>query len=271
MYMMYMRFSVGGKGASGAHVAYISRPGAVGDDEGQCGFVLQGMPEEMERATTYEELREWAVSFAEVREREEAGKGKPTLRRTPRTHYRALVSFERKMETGQASALVREWLKAALPTARALAFVHQNTDHTHAHIWIDARKADGRKLHFPAQQYRRLDEIWNRIYSRAMGRDEREHLEKKGQRVERGDERRGAVDAGERTTGPEQPAARSRRTTPGERSIASAERALAAVADADRCAVRSVDCLRGDLKELDRAAGNERQNSHPEQGQERDP
>ena len=257
----YLRFTVGGKGASGAHVAYISRPGAVWDAEGQCGFVLQGMPEEMERAATYDELREWAVSFAEVREREEEGKGKPTTRRTPRTHYRVIVSFERKVATGRAAALVREWLQAALPHARALAFIHQNTDHTHAHIWLDARKADGRKLHFPAQQYRRLDELWNRIYCQAMGRDEREHLDKKERsrekQGERGDGRRGKVDSGERMAGAGEPPARSGRTAPGER-------ALAAIADADRRAVSAVARLRGDLADLDREKTDERQNSNQE-------
>ena len=134
------------------------------------GFVAVGMPEHVTRTDTFDELRENLVLYAKMREEAEA-KG--------RTHYRTLVSFERQTAGTAAAAMVREWISAALPDTLAVAFVHQNTSHTHAHVWIDARKVDGKKLDLSPRQYRTLDEAWNRVYSRAMGRDEEEHLNRK--------------------------------------------------------------------------------------------
>ena len=154
-------------------MAYISRPSAVGERDGSgavCGFVWQGLPEEVTRAQTYAELRENLVLYARLREEAEV-KG--------RTHYRTLLSFERQLPGKEASKLVREWLATAFPGTRAGGFVHQNTAHTHVHVWIDARKVDGRKLDLSAREYRRIDETWNRLYCRAFGREEREHLDKK--------------------------------------------------------------------------------------------
>jgi len=154
-------------------MAYISRPSAVGERDGSgavCGFVWQGLPEEVTRAQTYAELRENLVLYARLREEAEV-KG--------RTHYRTLLSFERQLPGEEASKLVREWLATAFPGTRAGGFVHQNTAHTHVHVWIDARKVDGRKLDLSAREYRRIDETWNRLYCRAFGREEREHLDKK--------------------------------------------------------------------------------------------
>ena len=190
------------------------------------------------------ELREALVSFAMVREESELGK-----RKNGRTHYRAVLSFERKMETLRAARLVKEWLEVAFPEARAAAFVHQNTEHTHAHVWLDARKPDGRKLHLGRSEYRRLDELWNRIYSRELGRDEREHLDKKQARQEmRQQERSGERGKDTETTraaGRAEPVMRSGRATPGERS-------LEAVADADNRAVQAAAELHRIAASLDR-------------------
>ena len=200
------------------------------------------MPEEVTRgAQTFEELRAGAVCFAHARERAET-KG--------RSHYRTVLSFERKMETQRAAALVREWVRDAFPQARALAFVHQNTEHTHAHVWLDARKPDGRKLHLSAPEYRRLDEAWNRIYCREMERDEREHLAKK---YERGHD---SIEG--RETGALPAWARSGRTSPGERAIAEA-------VAADERAVRAVDLLRRDAARMDRAARGPQQRDQDRQ------
>jgi hypothetical protein len=228
----FLRFTVGGRGRSAAHMAYISRPGAVLDREGRCGFVLQGMPEDLTRAETFEEIRTGLTAFALVREEAET-KG--------RTHYRVVISFEGREKTSHAAGLVREWLEGAFPDVRAVAFVHQNTDHTHAHVWIDARRPDGKKLHLAPHEYRRLDEAWNRIYCREKGRDEREHLAKKEERRHAGSRNIGRG-RGEATPGR---GAGNGAASPGERAIADALRA-------DERAVRAARELRRELAAMDR-------------------
>jgi hypothetical protein len=122
--------------------------------------------------SSFEELREGLIVYTEAREELEPG----------RSHYRALVSFEGVQGSAEVAALAREWLKTAFPNARAFGFVHQNTDNTHAHLWIDARETGGKKIQLKNSEFKRLDESWNRIYCRAMGRDEAEHLDKKQKR-----------------------------------------------------------------------------------------
>jgi hypothetical protein len=134
--------------------------------------VLQhNMPEYLFNVEGYEELRTNLISYASCKEKTET---------RGRSHYRGLFSFEKQIEASEASRMVKEWLKETLPNARAMGFVHQNTDNIHVHVWIEARGADERKLQFSQQMYRTLDEKWNRIYCRDMEKEEREHLDKKG-------------------------------------------------------------------------------------------
>jgi hypothetical protein len=165
----FCRFTVGKRGTSAAHLRYISRVSAVERETGQCDFISQNMPTYVLQADNLERLRDRIAGYAKMQESQEAG----------RTHYRAIVSFEQEIPPERAAQMVKEWLKEAFPTAQAMAFFHHNTEHLHAHIWIDARGSDGKKLHFSARDYRSLDEKWNRIYSREIGRDEQEHLDKK--------------------------------------------------------------------------------------------
>jgi hypothetical protein len=89
------------------------------------------------------------------------------------------LSFEHDVGIERAKTLADEWLERRFPEARAVVAVHRDTDHLHAHVWIDARQENGKKIDLNARQYRTLDETWNTIYSRELGRDEREHLSKK--------------------------------------------------------------------------------------------
>lgn len=91
------------------------------------------------------------------------------------------VSFERDIETQRAKGMVNEWLEKVAPNARAATFFHRDTDDFHGHIWIDARQIDGKKIDLAPRNYKRLDEEWNKIYCRELGRDEREHLDKKAE------------------------------------------------------------------------------------------
>ena len=195
---------MGKVGRSSDHVLYISRPSAVLERE--AGLLLRYIPEELVRDKSYEELRTSLSSYAWAREAEE--ELETISKRKARTHYRCTLSFERDVSTLTAKRMVNEWLERCFPKAKAFAFIHRHTEHLHIHLWIDARLTDGRKIHLGARDYRRIDEHWNRIYSREMGRDEREHLEKKRETREykraraRGEERmrprRGVRDLGER-------------------------------------------------------------------------
>ncbi len=156
-------------------MSYISRPAAVRDKAGDTFF--RNLPEEVVRAESYSELRTNLTSYAWMREEVELssfrGKGEC------RTHFRALFSFEERVPPETVRGLVDQWLRTCLPQARAAGFIHTDTAHSHAHLWLDARDQDGKKLNLPPSLYRKLDEVWNRLYSRALGRDEQEHLRKK--------------------------------------------------------------------------------------------
>jgi hypothetical protein len=166
----YIRFSVGSRGTSGHNLSYISRESAVFGERERGEFYHQNIPEYAFFGKNYEEIRESLIGYAA---REES------LEKEGRTHYRVIISFEEQTKVKDALEMVREWLGEALPSARCTGFFHQNTEHLHTHIWIQSRGIDGKKLHFSARDYRTLDEKWNRIYCREMGRDEKQHLDKK--------------------------------------------------------------------------------------------
>ena len=168
------------KEKSGARITYIGRDGAGGVGQPRPGFALQNMPEAIANASTYDEMRRelasWASHRAAIevkRHGERAGQA--------RTHYRVIASYEKRVPTSVALAGAEEWAQRCFPGARVAIFVHQDTDHTHVHFWIDARKLDGSKIHLGHKTYRSLDEKWNEIYCRQMGRDVGEHLRKKAQ------------------------------------------------------------------------------------------
>ena len=206
------------------------------------------------QAETYEEARENLAAYADVRESEERG----------RSHYRVRVSFERDVEPGRIQAMAKEWLKETFPKARAAVFVHSDTGHRHAHIWIEARQTDGRKIDLSPRQFRQLDEKWNRLYSKEMGRPEREHLDKKAETftykraVARGEKTR-KPERAVRVYEPEQSRVRengrdaSRGAASGDRPEQGAGRdhtAAQNLADASHRAVSEADRLRADFAAL---------------------
>lgn len=178
----FCQFRVGRVGTSGAHMRYISRESAVREREGGC--LLYGMPKELwelweksHLGAEYEAFRLSLIAHAWTREASETSKG--TGSRSCRTHYRATLSFERDVGSETAKRLVGEWLSECFPFGSAAAFVHRDTAYLHVHVWLDARGSDGKKLNFPASDYRKLDERWNRLYAPAVGKDVQEHLRRK--------------------------------------------------------------------------------------------
>ncbi len=179
----FCRFTIGSgeRGASARHLRYIASPQAV--REGREGVWLGGFPEVLERVS-YPVLVESLLKYAHWCEQEEFIIGRNANQRIDqrmRTHYTAILSFEAPVSTTQAKEMLSEWMGEAFPRAQAAAFLHRNTRHLHLHVWIAARQTDGKKINLSSRAFRQLDETWNRLYSEAMHRDEREHLLKKGE------------------------------------------------------------------------------------------
>lgn len=165
----FCRFTVGRPGTSAANLRYVSRRDAVKEREG--GAFFWNVPSEVTVASSYPELRLNLEAYGWAREESEE-----TLHRMrggsgdPRSHYRCVLSFEGEVTSQAVRMLVEEWARRALPNAVVAGFVHRNTEHVHAHLWIDARGTDGRKLDFSPKAWRDLGKKWDRIYERAMER-----------------------------------------------------------------------------------------------------
>jgi len=162
---VFMRVSIGRPGASAANMRYITRPHSVERDGHE--LRTRHLPDHADGGRTFAERRATLIAYAEQREEDERDGG---LRRgRPRTHYRLVLSCERRIGNERMHGLVDRYLALQFPLARGVSVIHQDTGHTHAHVWLDARGADGRKLHFDTRTYRRLDEAWARVYGREFG------------------------------------------------------------------------------------------------------
>lgn len=196
------KVSIGRAGSASSNALYITREMAVKDKEN--GLLTRHMEKGIE-GQTFAESRTNISSYFWVREEVEI-KAAPKCRgskknidlsageaskdagetlvkeRKIRTNYRAILSFEREVETDRAKAMVDEWLShTPFKNAPAIATLHRDTAHPHAHVLIDARRVDGKKVDLSPRQYRTLDEVWNKIYCREFGIDEQEYLTKKSE------------------------------------------------------------------------------------------
>jgi hypothetical protein len=151
--MSIAKFTVGRRGASGRHASYITR-------ESACRSISFYNLDELHGENDFEK-RVNAISHAYAREDIETAKSE-----RGRTHYRMILSWDRKEETDIAKEQAHEFLKENFDKGRGFVAVHQDTEHTHAHIWLDARTNDGRKLHIGKSVYRQLDESWAKQYDR---------------------------------------------------------------------------------------------------------
>jgi hypothetical protein len=151
--MSIAKFTVGRRGASGRHASYITR-------ESACRSISFYNLDELHGENDFEK-RVNAISHAYAREDIETAKSE-----RGRTHYRMILSWDRKEETDIAKEQAHKFLKENFDKGRGFVAVHQDTEHTHAHIWLDARTNDGRKLHIGKSVYRQLDESWVKQYDR---------------------------------------------------------------------------------------------------------
>lgn len=271
---IYHNFKPGRAGASAANARYISRTTAVRD--GERGLYEHNLPDYL-RGETYAETRANLTEYA--RQRDEDERARPTRGGgEARTHYRAQLSFEGRVDAERAREMASEYMRENFPNARGFAVVHQDTEHTHAHIWLDARQTDGKKLNVSMSDYKRLDERWARIYGREFGQEkEREHLAKK---QETRDWKR-AQARGEQSGEKPQRASRSmtrgdyeqrerrnygvdeNRTRGDQRAVAAREQALAhgerAVERYAQQSERTAEAARGALQQAERLRDRERE------------
>lgn len=154
--MSVAKFSVGRSGAGGANAEYITREKAAEKIEFHNLKKLE--------AETREEARTNAIAYAHTREDSELAKSKKG-----RTHYRLLLTFDRKEASEKVIEESKEFLENNLPKARAIIAVHQDTDYTHAHVWIDARQIDDKKIHLGYKTFRTLDERWTEQFDKSYG------------------------------------------------------------------------------------------------------
>lgn len=174
---VYFRFTIGRAGTAGENARYITRRSATGSDVS--AVYLQNYPAAVTAAAGYDNLR---ASVIDVNRKWEADELRAVRRGggVTRGHYRARASFEGKVDTAKAIEMAREYLEKNFAEARAVACVHQDTDHTHIHINMAARLTTGNKLHFSQGTYKRLDKGWAAIYAREFGPEKlREHELKK--------------------------------------------------------------------------------------------
>jgi hypothetical protein len=160
---------------SAANVNYITRETALGEHEQ--ALYLHNLSE-----CRGEDLRETRINldaFAKTRLIEEKHTSRTGAGQT-RTHYRCVVSFDRKESTEKAQQLTQEFLQKYFPQTRAISAIHQDTNHTHAHIWIDARQLNGKKIDLDNKTFERIDTAWAKVYAKEYGQEyAKNHAEKK--------------------------------------------------------------------------------------------
>jgi hypothetical protein len=142
-----MKFK-GHKAASGKNVDYIMRDSA-------CNDVSFHNLKELESESQYENKVN-ARSYVYNREEEEKG----------RTHYRVTLSWDREEETEKAREMTHEFLQENFKDSRAVVAIHRDTEHTHAHVWIDARQENGKKIHSEKNHINELSHSWQNQYDR---------------------------------------------------------------------------------------------------------
>ncbi len=110
-----------------------------------------------------------ARSYATMRELEEElmpqrGAG------TPRNHHRMMVTLPDENDPEHAMTLVKNFVEKEFPGTKQIIAIHKSENGVglHAHMWIDARKLNGKKLDL-GNKYTRLDKLYSELYDRTYG------------------------------------------------------------------------------------------------------
>jgi hypothetical protein len=166
----FIDFGSGNPSAAAENATYITRQAADKDS-----LFFHNEPENIRSPHDHTTRAGWQDqrmrlrTWAQMRQEEEISRH-GNRAGNPRTHYRTVLSFEEKISSERAVGAAQEWLEKEFPDARAFAVVHQDTDNTHVHVWMSARKTDGSKINVSASDFRSLTSEWDRIYSETMER-----------------------------------------------------------------------------------------------------
>jgi hypothetical protein len=173
---IFLKFSAAKTGgASAANVKYITRETATAADER--ALYMHNL--DQLKGQDYRETRTNSIAYAEARLDAEQARSR-TNPKESRTHYRAILSFDRTEDTDKAREMAKEWLQKNFKDGRAIVSIHQDRDHTHAHVWIEARDLKDKKLQLDNRAFKNLDTSWARIYAKEYGKHYlKEHMEKK--------------------------------------------------------------------------------------------
>lgn len=156
--MSILKFKDGPKrpGTSGKNVDYITRDSA-------CESLSFHNLDELKTDDPHETKLN-AKTYAYAREDIERAMKKGSI-----THYRMILSWPGKEDTEKAREITHKFLQKEFPNTRAIVAIHQDTSPTHAHVWIDARQIDEKKVQIKPTQYKRLDEKYTKFYDREYG------------------------------------------------------------------------------------------------------
>ncbi len=107
-----------------------------------------------------------ARSYAAMREMEEQLMPKRGAG-TPRNHHRMVLTLPEETDPDKALQLVKNFVEKEFPGTRSIIAIHksENAPGLHSHIWVDARKLNGKKLDLGTKYYK-LDKLYSELYDR---------------------------------------------------------------------------------------------------------
>jgi hypothetical protein len=110
-----------------------------------------------------------ALSYASTRRFEEELMPKRGTG-TARNHHRMILTMPDENDPAAAAKLATEFIKKEFPNTRSIVAIHtsENAAGLHCHVWIDARKTDGKKLDL-GTKYKSLDRLYSRNYDQVYG------------------------------------------------------------------------------------------------------
>ncbi len=89
---------------------------------------------------------------------------------TPRNHHRMMLTLPDETDPDAAMQLAKNFIEKEFPETKQIIAIHESENGIglHAHMWIDARKVDGKKLDL-GSKYTRLDKLYSQKYDQTYG------------------------------------------------------------------------------------------------------
>jgi hypothetical protein len=180
---IYFRFASGAKGYSGANVQYILREGALENIEGLYLQNYERIISQGGKAENIEYIKQILIMVNQMWEEMSLRRIDWNVRAA--TYHWMVMSFLRRVPTKQVRDMASKYLREVFPDAKAIAAVHQNTQHTHVHVHLVNRTKEGMPERITYNKWRQLDEYWGAIFGGCFGEGKLDiHLEKKKQTKE---------------------------------------------------------------------------------------